>query len=239
VIRRTKQRLRRLRLHCHGIREARSVPKRAFGDGSGSWVVCDPLVNRDSVIYSFGVGTDISFDKAISASSGAKVFLFDPTPRSVSWVQNQSLPDELHFTDVGIASYDGDMTFFPPRRERSSHYAPIQRYRSIHDGQAVEAKVKTLNSLMHSFGHERVDVLKLDIEGGEYDVLQNIMEANVPVGQLLVEFHHSYATVPFARTVDTIRDLRDCGFEVFHISRRTYEFSFVHRSASANLDWQI
>lgn len=191
------------------------------------------------MIYSFGVGTDISFDKAISASSGARVFLFDPTPRSVSWVKSQSLPDELHFTDVGIASYDGVMTFFPPRRARSSHYAPIQRYRNADGGEAVEAKVKTLGSLMQTLGHERVDVLKLDIEGGEYDVLQNIVEANVAVGQLLVEFHHSYATVPFARTVDMIRALRDCGFEIFHISRRTYEFSFVHRSASASLDWKI
>jgi Methyltransferase FkbM domain len=47
--------------------------------------------------------------------------------------------------------------------------------------------VKRLATIMKELGHTRLDVLKMDIEGDEYDVLRDI--ADIPIRQILVEMH--------------------------------------------------
>jgi FkbM family methyltransferase len=41
--------------------------------------------------------------------------------------------------------------------------------------------MKTLKDIMNELGHEHIDVLKMDIEGSEYDVLENILNENISV----------------------------------------------------------
>ena len=42
---------------------------------------------------------------------------------------------------------------------------------------------------MKENGHTRIDLLKLDIEGAEFPVVDEILRKRIPVRQLLVEFH--------------------------------------------------
>jgi hypothetical protein len=87
---------------------------------------------------------------------------------------------------------------------------------------------------MAELGHGRLDVLKMDVEGAEYDALADFLAAGVRPGQVLVEFHHNLPGVPFARTLEAIRSLEEAGYRLFHISRRGLEFSFLldgHRAA--------
>src|SRR5690554_1691728 len=41
---------------------------------------------------------------------------------------------------------------------------------------------------MTQLGHKHIDVLKMDIEGAEYDVIENILSAQLPITQILIEF---------------------------------------------------
>ncbi|GIS18490.1 MAG: hypothetical protein CM15mP120_04060 [Pseudomonadota bacterium] len=43
---------------------------------------------------------------------------------------------------------------------------------------------------MRDLGHDHLDVLKMDIEGAEYAVLDDMLQSNILPDQLLVEFHH-------------------------------------------------
>ncbi len=80
---------------------------------------------------------------------------------------------------------------------------------------------------MQKLGHTTIDILKMDIEGGEFDVVAGMLDEGLPANQLLIEFHHNYSTIPLSRTVDTVKRLAKAGFECFNISPRTYEMSFV------------
>jgi FkbM family methyltransferase len=53
------------------------------------------------------------------------------------------------------------------------------------DRDAVYAPVLKLSSLMKTVGVDKVDVLKMDVEGFEYDVLQNMLEAVLKLHNML------------------------------------------------------
>jgi hypothetical protein len=38
-----------------------------------------------------------------------------------------------------------------------------------------------------------------------------------------------YKGIPIERTIDAIEKLKEIGFELFNISQRTYEFSFIRK----------
>ncbi|KAF7312626.1 Methyltranfer-dom domain-containing protein [Mycena indigotica] len=52
---------------------------------------------------------------------------------------------------------------------------------------------RSLDSVMKHFGHDFVDILRIDLEGGEFPVLTSMIADNgdkpLPFGQLLLEFH--------------------------------------------------
>jgi hypothetical protein len=68
----------------------------------------------------------------------------------------------------------------------------------------------------------------MDIEGSEYDVIDDVIDANIDIYQMLIEFHHRFETIPKQKTVDTIAKLRSNGFGIFYISDLGREYSFLH-----------
>lgn len=155
---------------------------------------------------------------------------FDPTPPAKSWIQTQTLPGQFVYHDCGIAGYDGMMSFHAPKNPTSAHFTPVPRYRRGAPLRQVTAPVKTLKSIMAMLGHDRLDVLKLDIEGGEYDVIKNMLADRLSIRQLLVEFHHNYRIIRFNQTLEALRRLGEAGFRIFRISPRSLEFSMLHKN---------
>ncbi len=218
--------LRRQRLTKAGISVEIECRKAVYGHAGGSWIICPDTINSTSVIYSFGIGRDISFDLDLIRAHNIAVHAFDPTPASIQWVRHQATPPSLKFHEYGIAHMNGEIEFHAPRKTTSAHYTPVKRYRKS-EGQTVMAPVKTLNTIMAELGHNRIDLLKMDIEGGEYAVIDTIVKTALPIQQILVEFHHAYETIPLSATVASIHGLRSLGFKVFAISERGYEISMI------------
>ena len=54
----------------------------------GGYCLCETsrLVDQSAVVYSFGIGEDISFDEGLIISYNISVYGFDPTPRSIEFV---------------------------------------------------------------------------------------------------------------------------------------------------------
>lgn len=204
-----------------------SVPTKRFGSRYGGWTVCTHGLSSNPIVYSFGVGEDVTFDLEMIATFGMDVFAFDPTPRAVTWVASQRLPSQFHFRSIGIADHDGDAVFYAPKNPDFASYtiASNEGDRS----QAVTSPVQRLSTIVEELGHERVDVLKLDIEGAEYGVIPDILNSRIPIGQLLVEFHHSFRSIEIGQTNDAVDLLRAHGFKLFAISPRGEEYSFIHR----------
>jgi FkbM family methyltransferase len=203
-----------------------------LGQGDGEWCINPEGIKADSIVYSFGVGCDISFDSALIDRFGAQVHAFDPTPVAFDWLRQQKLPDSFHFHPFGIASYDGVADFSLPR----SHYVSFTMSTNVAVSQSARGEVFRLPTIMAKLGHKRVGLLKLDVEGAEYDVVADLVACADKIDQLLIEFHHRMfdAAGGLEKTRKALQMLQEAGFALFYRSPRGLEYSFVRHALEAN-----
>lgn len=81
-----------------------SLKKKTLGVDKACWTIYENNLTSGSVVYSFGVGTDISFDLAMIKQYHLTIHAFDPTPKSIQWVKDQNIPPEFIFHPFGLAS---------------------------------------------------------------------------------------------------------------------------------------
>ena len=112
------------------------------GSDYGGWDIVDQEINKDSVVYSFGVGEDASFDLSIIDSYGLTVHAFDPTPKSIQWVKSNQFPDNFVMHEYGIADFDGVVSFNPP--ENPDHVSHTILDRETTSDCSIEVEVKKI-----------------------------------------------------------------------------------------------
>lgn len=142
----------------------------ALGDG-GKWTcgVTRLEDKPDCVIYTFGMYYETSFEAdMLERTKYCQLWGYDY--RSDSFGSSKLSSYRSHFFPYGLANIDA--------------HAP-------HD----EHKLYTLKTLMELNKHTYIDILKIDVEGWEFEVLSQILQPYItsgdplPFGQLLIEIH--------------------------------------------------
>lgn len=208
------------------VRRQLKIDFRVVGNKDAWFAVAGDSLNDRSIVYSFGVGTDISFDEGVIDTFGPTVFAFDPTPRSIEWIKaNNTRPDKFIFRPWGISNEDKFAQFHPPQNDAYVSFS-IDNIQKSEKG-AVEGQVYRLVTIMKKLGHSRLDLLKMDVEGAEYNALDDILGSGIEIGQILVEFHHRFYERGAAKTRDIIRRLNSRGYRIFWVSDSGEEYSFL------------
>lgn len=197
-----------------------------LGNTNSAWTICPELLNEASVVYSFGVGYDVSFDLEIINHFDLRIYAFDPTPKSIEWVKMQNLPKQFMLMEYGLANFDGKAKFHPP--ENPDYVSATMLERETTENEAYKVDVKKIKSIMAELGHKELDLLKMDIEGAEYDVIEDLIAGGVKPGQILIEFHHRFKNVGVEKTITAVNKLREYGYGVFHVSKTGEEISFIN-----------
>lgn len=78
---------------------------------------------------------------------------------------------------------------------------------------------------MTELGDERVDIIKMDIEGAEYVVIDQLAREGPLPRALCVEFDQPQ---PLRRTMSAVETLRRAGYELAHIE--FFDYTFVRDS---------
>ncbi len=186
-----------------------------IGTEYGGWVVPENLFNADSICYCAGAGEDISFDTGLAQKYGCKVWVMDPTPRAIKHFEGlteqiaagnsypvnnnpkdlyQIKADKLHlmhYLPVGLWHQHEFLKFYAPQNESHVSHSIVNLQKTDH---YFEAEVKRLKDVMQELGHTQLDLLKIDIEGAEYDVINTILDDKLDIKVLCVEhdewYHH-------------------------------------------------
>lgn len=197
--------------NCPALRER--VGK--IGDG-GKWVcgVRAWLQRPSCVVYSIGSKGEVSFEKGVVAQTKCSCHTFDPTLTEEQKRAVLAVPG-VQFHNVGLGAADGTLEI----EEEGSG----KKGRRLHWVQKTKASypVKTLTSLMADLGHQWVDVLKVDIEGGEWDVFRGLMAEGMrtPFTQLQIELHF-LGSVP--GVLEFFEGMKRHGFRVFSVEPNYY-----------------
>ena len=209
---------------------------RAHGSAGGTYHVCPDGLSLASIVYSFGIGCDTSFESSLIEAYGLTVFAFDPTDESRYYLDENPPPKGFVYSQCGLAAEDGRLQLNTVKRG-----GPRYRAGTILDivtpaEAPVEIEVRALRSLMRERHHTNLDILKLDIEGAEFPVLESLFDDGIPAQQLVLEFHPHLVNLSrspllfwgpvWARTEHMIERIRQDGFELIHVSERGTEFSF-------------
>lgn len=199
-----------------------------MGNAHCAWPLLRDATRHGSLMYSFGIGEDISFDLAAIARYSCLVHGFDPTPRSIAWLSGQDTPPGFHFHPVGIGDRDDQVTFFPPANSEFVSYS-AEKAGGPDDAAAVKADVRRLQSLVAMLATPTPDILKMDIEGYEYRVIDDIIAGPIRPAQLLVEFHHGNYNIAADQTRLAVAKLQANNYKIFYVSAdgRDYGFALV------------
>ena len=195
----------------------------------GGWWFHPDGLGEDSVVWSLGIGEDVDFDLALIRRFNLRVDAFDPTPSTVEWLAARDMPTGFHFHPWAVTGEDGVLKMYPRVRKDGSKSTVM--YTMVADDASRDGAIVVpafcLASILAELGQHRVDLLKMDIEGAEYDVLDNLPGSTVKPLQLLVEFHHRFAAVGLEKTEEMIAMLRGCGYRIFAVSETGREVSFI------------
>ncbi|MGB6901006.1 MAG: FkbM family methyltransferase [Candidatus Acidiferrum sp.] len=196
-----------------------------LGSDYGGYFLDASTVQRDSIVYSLGIGEDISFDLSLIERFGVNVEAFDPTPKVARWLAAQSLPSQFHFHPVGIAGHDGEETFHCPSREDwvSHSVIPARQF----GRESVRLPVTRLSTAMQLLKHDQIDILKMDIEGAEYAVIDEMVREKISIRQLLIEFHHRLSSLGTDKTRKALTLLEERGMRVSSVCPRKEIFTLM------------
>jgi len=130
---------------------------------------------KECVVYSVGVNGESSYEAAIlERVPGCQVYGYD----------------------FSVGSFGPEITEVRSLKQRS-HFWPWGLSGKDAHGSNDQVKMYTLDTLMRMNGHSFIDILKIDIEGAEFDALTDLIShyssltppQPLPFGQLQLEVH--------------------------------------------------
>lgn len=219
-----------------------------LGEEGWQWPILKNYLNEDSICYCAGAGDDISFETALFQCYRSNIFIIDPLVNLDNNGKKHTLsktkdaleiignPDKVKLIKVALSDKNGSFEF--RKNPQGNSYSltkdsllwkdttPHPRHKP-----ATEVPCKDIYSLMREYKHDKIDLLKLDIEGSEYKVLNDILEKNITIGFLNVEFHGEWLNdkwgncAKYKDLYEIILKLEKKGFDkIFEHKYREYGF---------------
>ena len=203
-----------------------------LGTKYGGWWVFGPAIRKNPLLVDCGLGRDISFPVAFLGRFGGRVIGIDPNPAAIEYARAHA-PAEMDIRSEAFWTEPGHtITFHLPRppeqlpRGADGVSGSLLGSHSYAGSESLEVPTTSLGAVLESVGHEDCDVLKLDIEGAEYAVLEALCAAGelARVRQLLVEYHHHCTDHSLEDTLGSIARVEASGFELLHTEDRNCVF---------------
>lgn len=198
---------------------SKRVDKAILGTKGESWIIV--LNNHYNIVYSGGVGKDISFELELIERYNSNVFIFDPSPTGISTMKSFKNRLNINYQEIGLSGEDGSLFFFSPINKLEGSYTVSH---SAGGNEVYSFNCEKLSNICKRNSHTIIDLLKIDIEGSEYGVIDDICSSDLIVRQICVEFHHFFKDVSRVKTLAAILKLYKKKYRLIHKSGSNYTF---------------
>jgi FkbM family methyltransferase len=190
---------------------------------------------RGAIVVDVGVGDTPDFSRELADRLDAQCWIVDPTRKHRDILRRYAeLDGRFKYLCVGLSAKSGRLEFFESADNVSGSFLATHRNIRGQPSTRYEVLVVSLADLLAEVGG-RIDVLKLDLEGAEFELLSAIDSATIAaIGQIFVEFHDG--TVPEFTETDrsrAIHRIENCGFRSIVFNGRDVLFIRDPRRASA------
>ncbi len=174
-----------------------------LGTAYGGWLVPEGIVGADWLCYCIGAGGDISFDQELIGRHGATVRAVEPVQSYVEQAREQASGEaRFSITQAALTLRDGPIRMQSHQEEDSSSLSAAGLY---HGASWVEVPGRTLTTLMSEFGDRRIDLLKLDLEGIEYELVPTLDLAALGVQIFAIQLHHTAGPGQAMKLIESVK----------------------------------
>jgi len=206
-------------------------------------------LNHESIVYCIGAGEDISHDIVLGNKLESKIYIIDPTPRAIEhyelvknvldgksqiiydkkigggepyeyWkliLENRISTDKIIYKNWGIGVKEGQQKFYLPSNEE---YVSCSLVEGMKGTKYINVNIKKLKTIMNIWGHNRIDLLKMDIEGSECDVIEDMLKEEIYPKYLAVEFDNT------EKKEETKNLLKKNGYKLLYQDNNNYVYKY-------------
>ena len=148
-------------------------------DNDGGYLVSELDLTKCKGLVSFGISDDWSFEKAFFGSTKLPCIAFDGSLTKVFWMK-QIIRSLLKLNLIAIFKIVDFKLFFRGKRKFTRKFL----------GSEISGDFIDLNyALDHISSSPNSIFLKIDIEGSEYRILEDILDNQERIAGLAIEFH--------------------------------------------------
>lgn len=163
---------------------------RQFGSPYGRCPIDIDAITASSNLICIGVGKDITFEQEVIEQTGCAAYLYDGTPESVEWVNQQRLSPRILFFPVMIGTQIGKMPFYH-HSNPSFVTGSLLSGGSWDKGSYCEVDVWTLGQATKAARIQTIDYLKISVGGGlESAILVKALKDWIYPKQIAVQVMH-------------------------------------------------
>ncbi len=211
------------------LKKRKEVVLSYYGSEYGGFYVYDCFDGKDTplIVYSFGIGEDLSFSEALKKTHDCEIYAFDPTPKSAQYVRKHPLyaDESFHFYKIGLSGHNKKTIFYLPENEEFVSGSMVSHAGLKKNG--IEVTMKNLRTITRKLNHSHIDILKMDIEGTEFEVIDKLKN-DLSIDQVCMETHSRFFSLGLVKLYRMNKKMSNLGFVL--VGRFNDDLTYVHKS---------
>lgn len=161
------------------------------------------------------LGANAGYFAARAARSADRVIGYEPVPANASLARrNTAAHPNVELVEAAVGGHTGELSLHLAREDRGTGLHSIHRDPAVHAAESITVPCVSLADLFERHEIDRCDLLKLDVEGAEYEILFEAPARVLAATERIVGEYHRAGDAPRATPDNLARHLEAAGFRV-------------------------